>query len=87
MNRGAACPSALRRARSNDVSTLFGTSRSYDPGQTLTTASVRTRLLLQGMSGAEFERDLSFAKGQGWLEFTNGTLTPTNGIRGDDCIA
>jgi len=49
----------------------------YDSGQTLTAGSVRTRLLLQGMSDAEFEQLLSFARGQGWLDITNGTLTLT----------
>jgi hypothetical protein len=51
--------------------------QQHDAGQTLTTASVRTRLLVQGMTGSEFERVLSFAKGQGWLEIADGTLTLT----------
>jgi len=56
---------------------LRGFVKEHDAGQTLTTGSVRTRLLVQGMSGSEFERVLSFAKGQGWLEITNGTLALT----------
>ena len=48
-----------------------------DAGRTLTAGSVRTRLLLQGMSEAEFERVLSFARGQGWLDITSGTLALT----------
>lgn len=51
--------------------------RERDAGQTLTTGSVRNRLLLQGMSEAEFEQVLSFARAQGWLDMTNGTLTLT----------
>ena len=51
--------------------------RERDAGQTLITGSVRNRLLLQGMSEAEFEQVLSFARAQGWLDITNGTLTLT----------
>lgn len=49
----------------------------HNAGQTLTAGSVRNRLLSQGMSEAEFEQVLSFARGQGWLDITNGTLTLT----------
>ena len=49
----------------------------HDAGQTLSTGPVRNRLLLQGMSDAEFERVMSFARAQGWLDITNGTLTLT----------
>ena len=58
---------------------LRGLLRQHDatPGQILTTGSVRTRLLIQGMSDFEFERVLSIAKGQGWIEITDGTLVLT----------
>ena len=49
----------------------------HDVGQTLSAGSVRNRLRLQGMSEPEFEQVMSFARGQGWLEITNGTLTLT----------
>lgn len=49
----------------------------HDAGQTLSTGAARSWLLLQGMSEAEFEEVMSFAKGRGWLEITKGTLTLT----------
>lgn len=49
----------------------------HEAGQTLTTGLVRDRLLQQGMSEAEFERVLDFARDQGWLDITNGTLSLT----------
>ena len=49
--------------------------RQYDAGEVLTAGSVRNRLILQGVSEAEVERILSFAKDQGWLQITDGMLT------------
>jgi hypothetical protein len=72
-------PRPVPHADQSSLDFLKGLSEQFGatPGQSLPTESIRTRLLLQGMSASEFERILSIAQGQGWVEVTAGSLMLT----------
>jgi hypothetical protein len=47
------------------------------PGRMLTTATLRSQLLPQGLNQADFDRAVSFAKDHAWLSVADGVLTLT----------
>ena len=53
----------------------FVDGRQVMPGQMLGIGTLRSRLLPQGLTQADFERAVSFAEDHGWVSVADGILT------------
>lgn len=72
---GAAAPSVEHSAR--DILRGFVEDWQATPGRMLAAPTVFALLSPQGVSPAEFDRAVSYAKDHGWLGVADGTLTLT----------